>query len=450
MTNRLGVEPIDARWFARFSKIASFQVYEYFAGDQKYRDRQKKLFLEDKAENPKLDYPLLGSRQLQQKRIKLKKLLDDIAEQEKNSLVRRAYQKKIKEKITGIDLLLASQRKNWKIFSKNCQKLYSRPTLQGQGHTISWLKKKLDQAEKKNYFGISEDKIVELESFIFNWTKKIPSKYRRIKKPRNAIFQKARKNFLDDFGKIFQPAKKNQAPFDAVATSKIFNSSLELGGFPDWKANVARSNSISISVDIGRKQIKIPHRKKLYLSDLKSLIAHEIGTHVVRQSNGEKSGLFLLGVGLARYEQGEEGIATFREQLTRPQFDDFLGFPGFLPICLALGSDGKKRNFRAVFEMLEAIFFLLKMLGGKKSAKAKREAREEAWERSVRTFRGTDCSTPGTCFMKDIIYREGNIRIWRLVSNKPSLMKDFNIGKYDPANPEHLEIIESLKKLSPD
>ena len=177
---------------------------------------------------------------------------------------------------------------------------------------------------------------------------------------------------------------------------------------------------------------------------LKGLILHEIGTHVARRDKGERSCLRLLGLGLDRYEGGEEGVATVRQQTTEKKFNDFAGLEGHLAISLAQGLDGVPRDFHHVYDVMRKYHFVQELLGGKDVPTAQQEASKKAWNRCVRTFRGTDCKTPGIAFTKDIIYREGNMGIWELIRTNPNEMKRFNIGKYDPTNSRHLWVLTEL------
>lgn len=145
-------------------------------------------------------------------------------------------------------------------------------------------------------------------------------------------------------------------------------------------------------------------------------------------------------MGLDRSLRGEEGVATYREQRILGM-EDFAGLDGHLAISLASGINGKKRNFREVFEILKAFYFISSK---KEKSEALKSAVNSAWDQCVRTFRGTTCQTPGACLTRDIVYREGNIGIWNVAKNNPAEIKRFSIGKYDPANPRHIWILEQL------
>jgi len=163
------------------------------------------------------------------------------------------------------------------------------------------------------------------------------------------------------------------------------------------------SSKTGISVNQEQKTVKFPESRTLMIRKLKALIVHEIGTHVVRRIKGERSRLMLLGLGLDRYEQGGEGVATLRKQVIEGKVSDFTDLEGHLAINLAAGLDGKPRNFREVFGIMEKYFTFEAMRSGKSPAEAKQETQTKAWNHCIRTFRETDCATAGICFTKDII-----------------------------------------------
>ncbi len=206
-------------------------------------------------------------------------------------------------------------------------------------------------------------------------------------------------------------------------------------------------NISSITVTQSRKIIEIPNNQNTKYQNKRfyELAFHEIGTHVLRRVNGEKSRLKLLGLGLDHYDPGEEGIATLREQILHEKFNDFSGLDGHLSISLALGQDGIKRNFREVYDILELHFLRQELKSNNGNFNnAIENARKKAWRRACRTFRGTDCKTRGIANTIDNVYREGNIGIWEVIKNNPGEIKRFNCGKYNPANPEHIYILDNL------
>lgn len=172
------------------------------------------------------------------------------------------------------------------------------------------------------------------------------------------------------------------------------------------------------------------------------MVAHEIGTHVARRTNGERSKLQLLGLGLDRYIRAEEGIATYNQQLVEGA-KEFAGVPRYLSVAVAKGVDGTPRDFRETFEVIKDYRLLSSI---KKNTDA---AAETAYNDCVRIFRGTTCNTPGAIYPKDMAYF-GNRAIWALVNKYSNAVEYFSIGKYDPTNEEHVALLSQLGILDED
>lgn len=202
----------------------------------------------------------------------------------------------------------------------------------------------------------------------------------------------------------------------------------------------------SVSVDHENKCIHIPKLRTISSEKLEVLLVHEVGSHLLRRLSGEKSTLLLLSLGLDRYEAAEEGIATLLEQaLLQEELKEFSGGPKDLAISLAEGLDGTPRDFREIFNIMEKYYYFAQLINtNQNTEEVKNSSQDLAWNRAVRTFRGTTCKQKGICFTKDLIYKQGNIKIWDLISRKPGEIKNFFLGKYDPTNPEHITILSNL------
>jgi hypothetical protein len=246
------------------------------------------------------------------------------------------------------------------------------------------------------------------------------------------------------------------APEIQVAFTEAFASH----GIEGWQAVIdAPGERISFNTNLELRTVFIPSDEDLRLRKypltqerIEAIIAHEVGTHVVRRENGIQSPLRLLSVGLDHYLRAEEGIAVYMEQLVGGS-RHFNGGAGYLSVGWAFGVDGTPRTFRGLFDVLVAYMFVAGLehaLIYKEPINIEAlEARvvRNAWARCVRTYRGTSGRTPGCCFTKDIVYLEGNVAIWRLVTEKPEWKDKLTLGKYDPTNPEHVAILRELGML---
>ena len=245
--------------------------------------------------------------------------------------------------------------------------------------------------------------------------------------------------------------KRSPAVTDADTLKEIFEQGLvEYGIDSGWKVVVdVKGTRSTISVSYDLQTIYLPSteqllnrskRKRLTASRIRGLIAHEIGTHVVRKMNGENSRLKLLGSGLYQYEQGEEGLATYREQ-SAMSLHGYAGLEAYLAIGLAKGFDGGGlKNFAQVHAILTDYYQVMEKT-------TDTHAKELAWNRCVRIFRGTSGTIPGVVFSKDIIYRHGNIRHWEAVQNNDLAEINIDSGKFDPTNKNHITFLKKLAEL---
>lgn len=414
---------LDDKWYDRFKEVGSFQDYEYLVGDKEYREEQKQKFLSGEIENPTLDYPELKKLKFEEIESKLLELKKDILENEKNEIVRQLYRWRINEKIAETRMLKAVRDENDKKFSRYSNFIYGKPNKEIYEYTISQIKKVIDEKLLDPDIN-TRDLALKLNHELFD-----------LLRDNENIINPERYN-LPKF-----KSSKEDTEFLSEDIKTAFEKALEEYQITEWKVVVDKEGKFTgINVSQELKQINIPQNRKLRQSNLVALIKHEIGTHVARREHGEKTKLKLLGLGLDRYLKGEEGMATFQEQGVLGA-KDFSGLDGHLAICLASGIDGKKRNFREVFEILKKFYFLNSKKG---KLEAIRNAEDNAWNRCARTFRGTTCKITGICFTRDIVYREGNIGIWNMIKNNPEEIRRFSVGKYDPANPRHIWILDQL------
>lgn len=234
---------------------------------------------------------------------------------------------------------------------------------------------------------------------------------------------------------------------DAKELQRIFEGELIAQGLSEWSVEVDETRHLgSVTVMTRSKRVMIPSTEQIALrpksreltpAKVRGLVVHEIGTHALRAENGEQSRLLLLSLGLAGYIEGEEGLATYREkQLSGGS--GHAGFDSYFAAGLAAGLDQNVgRTFREVFDLLLLYF----QVSNKCS---EQDALEQAWQRCVRTFRGTSGTIPGVFFTRDIVYRQGSLKIHDFMESPQSKELDLDVGKYDPTNEEHVACLSEL------
>lgn len=430
-------QAMDERWYGRLEEWGSFHDVSYLDGDASLREQEKKKFLSGEVENPTLDYPRLDIGMLREREQQLLALKNDILKQEKNEVLKQGYQWKLNEKIAELRLLLSTASGDMRRFKKYSSFVHGRPSEEIFAFSVqnirNWLTKHLDSENP------------DLKKAARELDGVLPSDLpqpKAISLPDRSTVQFAQEKTEEEFSDIINiPEQEKFTPQEILG---LFDDSLESIGAKQLGWEAVESEGGIYKVDQEKLKAKVPGFLSKTRNAARALLVHEIGTHVKRRINGQRSRLKLLGLGLDRYIPGEEGVSTVREQALAGKAATFAGVFGHLAIGLARGVDGQERNFRDVYSILEKYYRFIYLARGKSLEDADEFAQRDAWFRCERTFRGSDCATPGACLTKDIAYREGNINVWRVIGEKPGEIMKFSMGKFDPSNERHVWILEQL------
>lgn len=353
-------EALDDKWYERFKEVGSFQAYEYLIGNKEKRDAQKRDFLDREIENPALDYPELEKIDFPKTEEKFLLLKSELLENEKNETVKQLYRWRINEKLAELRMLKAAGSGNDRRFVRYLSFIYGKPEKEIYEYTISQIKKIVDEK-------------------MFNQDPETSSAAKRLNKE---LFEALmnNENEINPENYNMKPIKstREEKEFSAEEIRQAFEDYLKDQAIGGWEVIIDKDGKFTgINVSQEKRSVNIPQSRKLKRTYLEALIQHELGTHVRRREMGEKTKLKLLGLGLDRFLKGEEGIATYEMQKIEGA-KDFSGFEGHFAISLALGVDGKKRDFRKVFDILKDYFFITSK---KSKTEALKSSQESAWDR---------------------------------------------------------------------
>lgn len=423
--------PLDKRWYKRLENL-TLDDYEKLTDDKTTRSIERGKFLSNPENNPTLNYPELTKMNLEEREHEFGELKNEVLGNEQNEIIRKVYRTKINEVLATVRMLKAARDGNDKKFGRYSNFIYGRPS----GDHLSYVLNSVSEFIDKFNESTDQD---EREA-----AHRLRSLLIRTQKETQSDTHYADKSILPKGIEISDFVESSD---DVIEAFKNALSDLEL---TDWSVVQDTDRGIkSFSVSQENKTVHIPsdeviQKRNISKRKLQGLIAHEIGTHALRRKNGERSKLMLLGLGLDRYLKGEEGIATYNEQLVTGA-KEFAGIPRYVSIAIASGVDGVKRDFKDTFAVMRDYRFL----GLKPSPDRLTKASEKAYDDCVRIFRGTTCSSPGMVFTKDLAYI-GNREIWTLVSNDSEITNTFTIGKFDPSNDEHITVLTQLGILDSD
>jgi len=437
----------------RLAELASVQDYEYFVGNDLFRQRQKRDFLADKIRNPRLDYPQIDAVKIKTKMAGLEKLKVEIGTKENNRLVRQAYTDKIEEKTNELMLVLCSReisrskdetniKKHSRHFQRLTESLYGKPMPGIFNYALKNLRTKIVRNINHHNFIIGQAS-EELLSRLPMPDEKFTKKFGFWKNKRN--LSRVKKMLMEEISLLLElrDEDKNFAPAEI---KEFFENKIKQLGFNEWAVKID-ANYRTISVDQKNKSIYVPKDREIDAASLEKLVLHEIGVHVLRRENGERSKLKLLGLGLDHYEIGEEGLASLVEGFFEDKINfGFFNLLSYVAIGMVYGVDGQRRDFRDLYEILIKLYLYMGLAANpdKSIEDIKQKAVNNAYNRCVRIFRGTSCQVSGVCFTRDMIYLKGKICMWDVINNNPQELKRVYCGKYNPCNDRHIQLLDDL------
>jgi hypothetical protein len=440
-------EALDSQWYDRLLDISrgDIDATDQLAGDKAEREGQKNSFLAGEVRNPTLSTPFIDPASLDSKEQQLLELKKEIVSSEPNELVKQIYRWRINEKVASLRMIRAAHEGNMRSFKRYSEFIHGRPSPEIFQYTVGSVRGRAEQAIEDG----GEDLKLAAHDFLAvlpSYGSTPPSRL-----PTAETVVAARSQTLGELGDILN-IEEFEGKLSGESLRLVFERSLDQLGISerqggDWKVVMdSKTDSKVPSIHQDMTEVRVPEKAAYAHAALVQWVAHEIGTHVLRRRNGERTKLLLLGVGLDRYEGGEEGVATMRQQVVGDEsLDDFAGLRYHLAASLALGLDGQPRDFRSTFEVLERYHIFNYMSKGRDREKATKLGRSLAYNDCVRLFRGTDCG-PGVVYTKDIAYREANMAVYDLIGSNEGRreMRRFSVGKYDPMNPRHIWVLDQL------
>jgi hypothetical protein len=419
-------QALDERWYKELSDIYISDV-DWLTTFSKITDRERERFFQGEVENPHFSQKQGTPSNLPAYEQAFLTLQAHLLKDEKNPVVQKLYLDKVERHLAFIPMYAASERTEDETFFKHSVTQYGKP--------------------KKAYFTYIAKRMKDLVKAEKGTT------YPEARTLINKVFSKIDTANVRFTQEILPPvATGSKKLVDSATAVRLFEEALQTYGITDWHivldesgvrkrfAVNAKDRKIHVPNDVALSQRAYP----LTVSATEALVQHEVGVHALRSYNGSKQPLKLLSLGLAGYIRGEEGLATYVQQQTEGA-TEFYGFERYMAISLAIGMDGIKRDFRSVFDIMEAYYLL--HFGAYADAPVR--ARKGAWQVCERTFRGSTGRTAGTVYTRDIVYLEGNIGTWNLLIDKPDIFESLFVGKFDQLNPAHVTALSELGIIEP-
>lgn len=107
-------------------------------------------------------------------------------------------------------------------------------------------------------------------------------------------------------------SEEKEAQYSGISVVKKFLDSLLCQGLR-WQVK-EKDMVAGAAFDVGRRVLLINPKRRFSDTDLKRLIVHEIGTHIIRAENGTHHRHKLFLIGFPHYLPTEEGLAVYNEE----------------------------------------------------------------------------------------------------------------------------------------
>ena len=174
---------------------------------------------------------------------------------------------------------------------------------------------------------------------------------------------------------------------------------LGYAGLTEWTVEVSEHMAARMSVLGSSQLVRVRQGAQFTAAEIRRLMVHEIGTHVLRSANGRRQPLHILSHGVTGYMATEEGLAVWHEQQLGVTDVNVMRRYALRVIACHTALVG---DFRGVFGALRP-----------------HTTADEAFDITLRVKRGlVDTSTPGG-HIKDHVYFVGALDVGAHLAEHP-------------------------------
>lgn len=442
---------IDAKWYQRLLEATS-NISEFFImlepTQEQLRQERAKFEASGYTSYPDLLPYHLDESTLTVTIDSLKKLLADITTHEKNQHVIEAYKSHIQEKVSNLEMIQASLQGDHEEFIAHNIALYGMPDHDIFAATCAWIR-----IDAEATLVAENTELIRAREAVLRLLPDIHGD-ESILLPSEAVFSEVRtRHFAKDgyFDQLFAPYGLPEEPYiDQLSGDAITRRAIQNVG-SDYQIKTA-SDGLWAVLPLSRQVVR-PAGYRVDRDYFAGVIAHEVGSHLLEESNGAKQPLRLLRLGLGGYEKGNEGRAFLREQImydsesicaSQSSWEYILML--HLGVSLASGLHKQSYTFAELYEVLFVLHRFYRQRRYPRDTINEAQAREEAWLLAVRIMKGT--MGKGGCYMKDTVYLEGNLNCWLIAAQDPEIILYGDMGKFNIADPVHIRLLRNLNLLS--
>lgn len=424
---------LDKRWFARYHDLASFDDLAWYAhagrftdeeqeewnslyprrGEEEVSDRLAALIVQSRKRElarsqeehgtPALYYPMIPLEEVQQRITALEQLQEEIEIKEPNAIVRALYIEVIDENLSLLHQCEAAALRDQNIVWKGHLTLYGKPTPQEMMIALQPFCSMLLRTQYHDQAGpLTQNMLKQFRSWGL-YPEELAATPTLVPKVESAGTKQQKRE------KQVFPPEVIQRFFQAVFDEEYRTT--------EWRVAIAPARDYAY-VDIDSRTVFLPPYPQTE-EDVRDLLAEEIEVHAYRSMSGQRSPLALLGSGLAKYKATEEGLANlYTQQVSSHMHGKYKNKSWISTLCIGFvsGVMMPEHSFIELCDFLEQAFLINRLYrGGNETGEEMLiAARDEAWTRAARIFRGIpDLNSAGICSLRDRVYLQGYMDVLR-------------------------------------
>lgn len=369
---------------------------------------------------------------------------------------RQMYRWRVNEDIANVNMLMASVKGDMRNFQRWGEFVYGKPDEHIYRAALDWVANDADVLLRD----------VNRPASVIDAAEKVASLlrdkrgYRELLAPEKETFQEVKQDHLRAGGYYALLLAGTNIPREGKITNEIGDPALEHIVHTNLESDYDIVDAAGSTWGVAHSKSAI-ERPKTYNMPWQRYVGlgpgHEIGSHLLEKVNGSRGPVALAEGGLDRYELGNEGRATIREQVVYESFDEFgkiVRWRDMLRRHIAIsfgcgvGEDGPKSSSE-VYEFVNAIDTMYQAkLTPDDEAATRQKAQAKTDSLLARVLKGTDGT--GGAYLKDKVYLEGHVACWLTANLKgANVISQGDLGKFDINNPRHIALLQK-KGLLPD
>jgi tetratricopeptide (TPR) repeat protein len=381
------------------------------------RNREVQAALEQGRE-PRFQYPCIPSPNVKRRIGELRHLAADIAQHEPNALVRRLYLEVIDEHVAYLQMIQATHDGDVQAFWQQNRSIHAEPSPEEMQRALSEVGRLMAE-------GMHHPETAEVSERLSQFLRGIGAPLDVPPTPHGPHSSTGNKTLPSSRPRMLAPHTVRRF-FDAVMCQY---------GFDGWQtvidvtANDPRIEQLTQCLILPDKQLSVER--------VRTLLSHEIESHVFRAAAGEKSRLNLLATGTRGFMATEEGLALYNDRETarlQGKASDEISTAslfGTLATGLASGVASSPLTFSRLCAFLELFLYLYRRLNhlDKDEQRTRVKARDLARIRCLRTFRGVpDLTVAGVAYVKDALYMRGERMVSQQIQEDNTVLERLMVG----------------------